>query len=224
MTHSARLPVLGVVSTTYLTRGAAKSALDGVLGQLIPGLSGGRTVSGAAAQVKRELLQYVASHYYSPVNFDQHFDGDLEYVSDAIVYASQKKGTKGDRQLIVAAAENVAGIAGGIIGGAAGSVAMPVAGTVGGATIGVVAGKGAVGVGYQLFRKAKWVYKKVKGTQGVHRNEAAAILYSAAVDGQGTDKLAATAALLIILGDEYEHFMGKPDLAVERIANRLKSV
>src|SRR5437764_879753 len=99
MTMSNRVPIVGIVSTTYLTREAAKSALDSILGRIIPGLSGGRAVSAATA-----------------------------------------------------------------------------------------------------------------------------LLYSAATDGEGRDKLAATAALLILLGDEYDHFMAKPDLAVERTADRMKSV
>ena len=84
--------------------------------------------------------------------------------------------------------------------------------------------KASVGVGYQLFRKAKWAFKKIKGTQGVHRNEAAALLYAAATSGQGTDKLAATAALLISLGAAAEDVMASPERAVSRSAGRIKSV
>ena len=70
----------------------------------------------------------------------------------------------------------------------------------------------------------KWIYKKLKETQGEHRKQAASILYFAATELDGRDHLAATAALFLILGDEYEHFMAKPDLGVDRIAAGLKSL
>ncbi len=223
--QSTQLPVIGVVATTYLTREAAKQALDHVLGMLIPGMSAGTAYSAARAEIKQDILQRIASRYYNPVDLNQKFPEDLDTVRDAIIYASQKKGTKADRQKTVAMATNVLGVGGGMAGAVVGSFALPVVGTVGGLAAGVAAGKGAVGVGYHLFRKAKWLYKTVNGTQGVHRHQAADLLYSAATKQDMTrDKLAATAALLAILGAEYDHFMAKPDLALERIASRLKSV
>lgn len=210
---------------TYLPREVALKALDGLLGQAVPGLAIGRAISASAAIDKSKALFMVASRFYNPVDVNKTF-GEVDTVCDAIVYAGQKKGTKGTRQGVVASAEVTAGIAGGLIVGAAGSVVVPVAGTIAGATIGAAVGKASVGVGYQILRKSKWLYKKIRKTQGVHRNEAAELLYYAATQADaGRDQLASTAALLLLLGSEYDKVMATPeDDAIARIAARMKSV
>lgn len=191
--------------------------------------------SSHRAYEKVNRLEAVLSRYYPQW---PAYDGKsaIADVPTALKYVVAKKRTKGDRKAAGAAATAAFTVAGTVIGGAAGSVALPGAGSVVGAlTVGQIVGS-APGVGTQLMRKSKFLYKTLRGTQGVHRQQAAGILYQTYKDMQNRPiKIqqeskafsAANEALRLILDDPDEFAMVTQDQdiqnAVKCIASRLKS-
>ncbi len=206
--------------TTYAGHGAAKLVAD----TLIAG--SGDIASSVAAEAKAQALDDILQEYFQARGYE--YDGaeiGQNDVKRAIAYARGKKHTKAIRKGVIGTAKfglQVAATAGGAT---IGSV-VPVAGTALGAVGGAIAGK-SLGVGVtiadRMKRSAKGFYKYVKGTRGAHREQAANTLMHCAspafnwADGRN----AANAALIVILGDEYDEVMEKED--VRRLAARLKS-
>lgn len=186
-------------------------------------------MSGSRAADKVLDLENVLTRYYRGWT---SYDGrsDIQDVQTALAYVASKKSTKTKRKAGQAVAATVFGGVGTAIGGAAGSLVLPGVGTaLGAVTIGSMV-KQVPTVGVQLFRKGKFLYKTLRGTQGVHRKQAAAILYQACKtdDKKSKDTYAAAAGVLLILGGdiyEFESVMADPNSAsaVEAIAKRLKS-
>ena len=79
-------------------------------------------------------------------------------------------------------------------------------------------------VGTHSYRKAKALYKLIKGTRGKHRMEAATVLYHAA-KGAGQAREPAGKALSVIVEDELHVILTEADAAaaISRIADRMKS-
>ncbi len=185
-------------------------------------------LSASHAVEKVEALMNLLNRYYTGwAPYDGH--SSINNVQTAIAYVVSKKTTKAKRKAGQSAAAMTFGMAGAIIGGAAGTVALPGAGSaLGAVTVGTIVGAVPT-VGVQLFRKTKFLYKTLRGTQGVHRKEAATALYNAAKPGdpKSKDTYAAAGAILVILnGDEAEMdsiMGGSSKDAIEAIAKRLKS-
>ena len=174
---------------------------------------------GKAEQLFNILNQYFRGHWHV-------YDGKaaIADVKTAIAYAASKKETKGKRKAGQAAAGTVFGVAGMAVGGAAGSVALPGVGTaVGAVTVGEMLSHAPL-VGTHSYRKAKALYKLIKGTRGKHRMEAATVLYHAA-KGAGQAREPAGKALSVIVEDELHVILTEADAAaaISRIADRMKS-
>jgi hypothetical protein len=185
-------------------------------------------MSANRAAEKVAALEGVLTRYYPGWT---PYDGNsaIANVETALAYVVSKKMTKAKRKLGQSAATMAFGTAGAVVGGAAGSVALPGAGTaLGAVTVGTIIGE-APSVGIQLFRKSKFLYKTIRGTQGVHRKQAATALYNGCKKGSPgeTDTYAAAAGALLIIGDEVEFdvIMADPASAsaIDAIAKRLKS-
>lgn len=186
-----------------------------------------QALSAGRAAEKVGALENVLTRYYTGWT---PYDGRsaIGDVQTALAYVVAKKTTKAKRKVGQSAATMAFGAVGAGIGGAAGSVALPGAGTaLGAVTVGTIVGS-APTVGFQLFRKSKFLYKTIRGTQGVHRKQAATALYKGCKNGNPTanDTYAAAAGVLVILGDETEFesvMAGSETGAIEAIAKRLKS-
>jgi hypothetical protein len=184
------------------------------------------SASNAAEKVAK--LEFVLTRYYTGW---QPYDGKsaIDSVQMALAYVVSKKSTKTKRKAGQAAATMAFGTAGAIIGGAAGTVALPGAGTaLGAVTVGTIVGS-APTIGTQLFRKSKFLYKTLRGTQGVHRKEAATALYHGCkLTDKSKHAIAAAAGVAAILNDdklEIELLMLEKNAAsaIETLAKRLKS-
>ncbi len=185
-------------------------------------------MSAGRAADKVSALEGVLTRYYTGWS---PYDGkrSITDVKTALAYVAAKKSTKAKRKAGQSAAVMAFGVTGAAIGGAAGTVALPGVGTaVGAVTVGTLVGA-APTAGFQLFRKGKFLYKTLRGTQGKHRKEAATALYNGAVKSakKSNDAYAAAAGLLVIIGDEidFDTIMVDPNAsgAIEAIAKRLKS-
>lgn len=188
-----------------------------------------QALSASRAAEKVAALEGVLTRYYTGWTA---YDGRsaINDVETALAYVVSKKTTKAKRKVGQAAATTAFGVTGAAIGGAAGTVALPGAGSaLGAVTVGTIVGA-APSIGVQLFRKGKFLYKTIRGTQGVHRKQAATALYSACKSGSKTSKhtFAAAAGVLVILGSdelEFNAVMAEPkaETAIDAIAKRLKS-
>lgn len=185
-------------------------------------------LSASRAADKVLALQQVLTRYYPDWT---PYDGRaaIQDVQTALAYVVAKKSTKAGRKTAQSAATMAFGLAGAAIGGAAGTVALPGVGSaIGAVTVGQLV-SAAPTVGTQTFRKFKFLYKTLRGTQGVHRQEAATALFNACrqLDHRSNDTYAAAAGLLVIIGDAevFKALMVDPDTAgaVKTIAKRLKS-
>ncbi len=185
-------------------------------------------LSANRAAEKVMALEQVLTRYYPRW---RPYDGTsaIQDVQTALAYVASKKYTKTKRKAGQATASTVFGAAGAAIGGAAGSVVLPGAGSaLGAVTVGSIV-SAVPTVGVQLFRKGKFLYKTLRGTQGVHRKQAATALHQACKQGDPSakDTYAAAAGVLLILGEqsEFETVMADPDSssAIDAIAKRLKS-
>lgn len=206
---------------TYRERGAAKLAGN----MFLPG--SGQAVSALTAKGKADLLNEILQKHFQAGGM-RYSGGDIgrSDVKEAIAYVIAKKNTKAIRQGVNGAAKFGIAASGLTVGATLGSV-VPVLGTAVGGTAGYVAGAGAgslVGIADQTKRKLKWGYKKISGTQGKHREQAAECLaYMALQIADSPASCAAHEALGIILHEEFDMVMAAgPDL--ERIAKRMKSV
>lgn len=188
-----------------------------------------QALSAGRAAEKVAALEGVLTRYYTGWT---SYDGRsaIADVQTALAYVVSKKTTKTKRKVAQSAATMAFGATGAAIGGAAGTVALPGAGSaLGAVTVGTIVGA-APTVGTQLFRKGKFLYKTLRGTQGVHRKQAATALYQACKSGNKTSKdtYAAAAGVLVILGNDDLEFNAvmaeqKAETAIEAIAKRLKS-
>ena len=187
-----------------------------------------QALSASRAADKVEALAKVLTRYYPGWT---PYDGNsaINDVQTALAYVVSKKSTKAKRKAGQSAATFAFGVTGAAIGGAAGTVALPGAGSaLGAVTVGTIIGS-APSAGIQLFRKVKFLYKTIRGTQGVHRKQAATALYNGCKDAnpKAVGTYAAAAGVLVILGDELEFdvVMADPDSAgaINAIAKRLKS-
>ncbi|MCA3364230.1 MAG: hypothetical protein INF79_01275 [Roseomonas sp.] len=218
---------------TYHPRFVAKQVAD----QFVAG--SGDLVSAGTAHLKvkglEECLQTLNQQPDVPWNGQDIAETDL---INAIAYARDKKRTKERRRAFVGTTKLGAQVAGTVAGATVGTVAAPVVGTALGAAGGFVFGtglSGAVSAADFLKRGAKRLYKEAMGTQGVHRLQAARALVYPIYEGRNhvIRRKAATKALLLILGDEFDEIIGdvliegelpffeRPD--INRIADRLKS-
>lgn len=188
-----------------------------------------QALSASRAAEKVAALENVLTRYYTGwTSYDGH--SAINNVETALAYVVSKKSTKAKRKVGQSAATMAFGATGAAIGGAAGTVALPGAGSaLGAVTVGTIVGAVPT-VGTQLFRKSKFLYKTIRGTQGVHRKQAATALYTACKSGskKSKDTFAAAAGVLVILGcDELEFnaVMAEPkaETAIDTIAKRLKS-
>ena len=186
-----------------------------------------QALSATRATEKVIALEQVLTRYFTGW---QPYDGksDINDVPTALAYVVSKKLTKAKRKAGQSAATMAFGVTGAAIGGAAGTVALPGVGSaLGAVTVGTIVGS-APTVGFQLFRKTKFLYKTLRGTQGKHRKQAATALYGGCQSGDAKSNAtyAAAAGILVILGDESEFDMvmgGSSKDAIEAIAKRLKS-
>lgn len=124
-------------------------------------------------------------------------------------------------------------VVGFVVGAATGATlgsGVPVAGTVAGDAVGGVAigsvVSGSVTVLDQIKRKAKGLYKIIRGTRGEHRHQAAkALLFCReTLPARDPKHRASVEALSIILDEEYDEVLEMPGAdCEERVADRLKS-
>ncbi len=192
----------------------------------------GTLTSGAIAKIKVDILQGILQAYFQDTTA---YDGSAIGVTDvrkAIAYAISKKRTKEHRKFAIGTAQSsltVAATAGGLT---AGSV-IPGLGTAIGGAGGFIAGRSlAFGVSGldQMKRKSKFLYKKVRGSQGTHRGQAAAALVNCCQDNTEAGQ-AALEALSVLMGDNFDKFHQNlvggvsytTDMAVKEVADRLKS-
>lgn len=182
--------------------------------------------SAERAATKVEALVAILNRYFPDW---EEYDGksDINNVQTALKYCVSKKGTKAKRKAAQGAAGLVFGTTGLIVGGAAGSFVLPGAGTVAGAvTVGEVLAQVPT-VGFQGYRRFKGLYKLIKGTRGVHRQQCAMTLVGSFRDPPvNNSERAAGLALAVILGEEeFTMVMGDPeeDAKIARVADRLKS-
>jgi hypothetical protein len=206
--------------TTYLARNIAKT----VGSQFIAG--SGDAASGVSAEAKAQALNDVLQEYFQARDLDFN-DQDIGQndVKMAIAYAKGKKHSKAQRKAVIATAKFGLQVAATVGGATVGSI-VPIAGTAIGGLGGAIAGAG-LGVGVtvadRLKRSGKGIYKFFAGTRGEHRKQAAACLLHCASPqfNWASGRNAATDALVIILGDEYDEVVDAEN--VTRLADRLKS-
>lgn len=187
-----------------------------------------QALSAHRAADKADALRGVLNDKYRTSWAPYDGTSDILDVKTALTYVVSKKSTKAERKDLQASATYAFGAAGKAVGGTLGSVALPVVGTaVGAITGGMIIGSVPT-VATRSFRVAKYIYKRLHGTQGVHRKQAATVLYTACKSGDpaSVNTHAAAAGLLIILGggQELQITMGlKAEEAIDYIADRLKS-
>ncbi|MEM0928076.1 MAG: hypothetical protein AAGI89_02180 [Pseudomonadota bacterium] len=212
------------IHTTYLPMNFAKMAAS----QLWIGASD--AASSAKAAIKVGLLDEIAQAYFQAS--DEEYDGseiELNDVKKAILYAMGKKGTKSARRAVKATVKTGLQVVGTATGATVGSV-IPVGGTVVGGAVGGASLTSVVTPIDMLIRTTKYGYKKIMGTQGVHRSQAAASLYyygglmyyAGSNETDDIRRYAALEALIVLLDVEIDSVMANQDL--DRIAKRLKSV
>jgi hypothetical protein len=192
----------------------------------------GDLASSSGAYDKAEKLKMVQQkHFQDTSDYDKSSNIAVNDPLMAIRYARSKKLTKSFRKGVTGAIKFGGFTVGAVTGATVGSV-VPVAGTVAGGAIGGVtigaAVSGGVTVLDQLKRKTKGLYKAIKGTRGEHRHQAAECLHTCAnyssLNNYDPKRDASKEALEIILEDEHAEVMGlEPHIAIERIADRLKS-
>ncbi|WP_237213555.1 hypothetical protein [Falsiroseomonas oryziterrae] len=209
-----------MVETTYVPRELAKMAGS----HFIAG--SGNIASSITAAAKVSALSDILQDYFQDRDFE--FDGTEIEESDvkkAIAYARGKKESKAIRKGVIGTAQFGLQAAATVGGATVGSV-IPGLGTVLGGVGGAVAGA-SLGVGVllvdRLKRTTKGIYKWAKGTRGEHRKQAAFTLLSMAKKATGKKDAAsaAYAALVVILGDEFDDVMKNERYG--RLADRLKS-
>lgn len=195
-------------------------------GSPMPGV--GDAVSAMVARGKSEdLLAIQIAYFQNSGNYDGSDIAEGDCLK-AIQYARSKKLTKFQRKTAIAGVKGAGFVVGAATGATIGSI-VPVAGTAAGGVVGGVAVGTAVSVTTTFFdrtkRFGKFLYKNARGTQGVHRGQAAhALVYCWAIRAGLPDGEAATDALEVILQDEYDEYvaMGMDQLQI-RTAERLKS-
>jgi hypothetical protein len=205
-------------ATTYLKYNAVKAAGDYLWA------GAGNATSAAKATIKVDLLGDVLQRYFNARG--EEYDGsDIkpDDIKKAILYARGKKSSKAGRKAVLSAAQTTLQIVGTATGATVGSI-VPGLGTAIGGVGGFIAGAGlstTVTLADHIKRKGKWAYKKLAGTQGKHRAQAAkALLHCSKID-RADQRNPAREALLIILDVEYEDVVGSGN--VERLADRLMS-
>lgn len=192
----------------------------------------GDMASSAGAHDKAEKLKVVQQKYFQDTST---YNGSSDIaVNDplmAIKYVRSKKLTKSYRQGVKGAIKFGGFAVGAATGATVGSV-VPVAGTVAGGVVGGVTVGAAVSGGVtlldQIKRRTKGIYKYVKGTRGAHRNQAAECLWTCShystAHNYDPKRDAAKEALVIILEEDHDEVMAlEGHIAMERIADRLKS-
>ena len=181
-----------------------------VLGYVpIIGRPAARFISAMSAQEKAAALENILQRYFQGRGSRDSGRGIADScVQDAIAFARDQKQQKGNVNAGVGLAHFIPGIS------------------------------ELIAIGEQGVRKINWIYKKVIGTQGVRREEAAQCLYTNAINCRfWRDSAVATGrqpapgveaaweALRVILQAEFDVVLAAdPPLAVARIADRLKSV
>lgn len=205
-------------NTTYAARGVAKMAAS----HLVAG--SGDAASSAAAELKAQALDELLQTAFQSRG-ERYDDTDIQRdeLKKAIQFVRGKKHTKAVRKGVIAGAKLTLQVVGGATGATLGSV-VPVLGTAIGAVGGAVAGAGlgvTVTVADQAKRKIKGIYKYIRHTRGAHRQQAAACLMYQLHEGEYRNKLIASNALHIILGEEYAAVTKASN--TERLADRLKS-
>jgi hypothetical protein len=188
-------------------------------------------LSAAKAGRKVVNLEEVLTRYYP--NWKPYAgEKTIDSVKIALAYVVAQKNTKITRKVAGAAATTAFGAAGEIIGGAAGTFVLPI--PVVGAAVGVVAGGQVLSkaplAATTLYRTVKKGYKWGAGTLGVHRKQAATILYYAykeKADLKSTDHWAAYHGLDYILHGINEVYLvdtaTDKEEAISLIAKRMKS-
>lgn len=196
-------------------------------GYVLPGA--GDIASSVRAAAKNEALQEIQKEFFQDPGAYKGGDIALNDALQAIKYARSKKLTKAQRKGVIGGVKAASFVAGAATGATLGSV-VPVAGTVAGGVLGGAALSSVASVGMfsldHLKRKTKGLYKMIRGTRGEHRHQAArALLYCQGFFPDDDPKqMAADAALMVILDEEYDEVMGMPlEPMVERVSDRLKS-
>lgn len=209
--------------TTYVGHNIAKQGAN----SLLPG--SGDLASAASARLKDEALRGIQQRYFHDTSPYKGGDIAINDAKKAIQYVRSKKLTKSNRKAVIGGVKVVGFVVGAATGATLGSV-VPVAGTVAGGVVGGVAigsvVSGGVTVLDQMKRKAKGLYKIIRGTRGEHRHQAAkALLFCReTLPARDPKHGAAVGALIVILDEEYDEVMEMSAAACEeRVADRMKS-
>lgn len=206
---------------TYVGRNVGKMFAD----HLVAG--SGDLISSATAKMKSDELKSIQQRYFHDTSeYTNTAIADNDCLT-AIKYVRSKKLTKSYRKGVTGGTKMAAFVAGAATGATVGSV-VPVAGTLVGGALGGVAVGAAASVGIsitdRLKRSAKGIYKHLRGTRGVHREQAAAALLNCYHLPNHNDVkfLAALEALIVILGEEFDEVMASK-APEKRLADRMQS-
>jgi hypothetical protein len=207
------------VARTGAQEGAEVLA-DGVGGFVAAGING--LIGANAAYSSRQHANALSAQHQAIYGYPaEAYNGDtINSVKVAVAYVVMKKNRKVGHRSVDASLRTGGGIAGAVIG------------NVPGLLIGVGVGR----VPTYLYKTMKYSWKKINGTRGVHRGEAAAVLWNKMLEGREIDHALkddddhmALFACEEILGSEYfdlairGHCSGDREIGVALLKQKLKS-